>query len=157
MTEPKRIRVLFVCAGNICRSPMAEAVFRKLVADAGLSDHIDVESAGTGPWHTGQSPHRGTLETLRQKGISAGNKRARMMNRADLQQFDYIVAMDQENVDDIQAMFHRRVPLLLDFVPNGGPREVPDPYYSGVFDEVYRLVTIGGKGLLAHIREKEDL
>jgi len=151
------IRVLFVCLGNICRSPMAEAVFRHLVKEAGLSDRIDVESAGTGGWHIGERPHAGTLAILKRNQIDAGGKRARQIHRADLTEFDYVIAMDDENVADIQALFHRRVPRLLEFAPQGTPLDVPDPYYTGRFDQVYNLVTAGCKGLLAHIREKEGL
>src|SRR5574338_285384 len=100
--EPKKIRVLFVCLGNICRSPMAEGVFRQLAEDAGIGDHIDVESAGTGTWNLGEAPHRGTLAVLRRKNIDLGDKRARQMKRSDLDKFDYIVGMDEENVGDIQ-------------------------------------------------------
>lgn len=153
----KLIRVLFVCLGNICRSPMAEAVFRHLVKEAGLENRIDIESAGTGAWHAGERPHRGTLEVLRRNNIDMGNKRARTLSRADLEQFDYIIAMDAENVSDIQAVFGRKVQRLLEFAPNGNPLDVPDPYYTNTFDEVYHLVLAGSQGLLEHIREKEGL
>lgn len=157
MTEEKRIRVLFVCLGNICRSPMAEAVFRHLIKEAGLEHRVDIESAGTGSWHTGERPHRGTLEVLRKNSIDAGSKRARTLTRSDTDQFDYIVAMDAENVADIQSVFGRRVPRLLEYAPKGSPLDVPDPYYTNTFDEVYRLVLAGSKGLLEHIRQKEGL
>lgn len=157
MQTVKTIRVLFVCLGNICRSPMAEAVFRSLVAEAGFSDRIDVESAGTGSWHTGERPHSGTIAILRHNGIEVGSKRARQLTRADMNQFDYIVAMDQENVSDIQAVFGRRVPRLMEFAPPGSVLDVPDPYYANNFDEVYALVRAGCQGLLNHIRQREGL
>lgn len=157
MQKTKTIRVLFVCLGNICRSPMAEAVFKHLVREAGLADRIDVESAGTGGWHVGERPHSGTLQVLRANQIEVGGKRARQLSRSDLSEFDYIIAMDQENVSDIQALFNRRVPRLLEFAPPGTPLDVPDPYYTGGFDHVYGLVLAGCKGLLAHIRQKEGL
>lgn len=155
--QPKTIRVLFVCLGNICRSPMAEAVFRHLVKEAGLSDQIDVESAGTGNWHAGERPHAGTLGVLNRNQVAVGGKRARQISRSDLTSFDYIVAMDEENQNDIEALFHQRVPRLMEFAPPGMPLDVPDPYYTGRFDLVYDLVTEGSKGLLAHIRQKESL
>lgn len=157
MQKTKTVNVLFVCLGNICRSPMAEAVFRDLVAQAGLQDRIHVESAGTGSWHTGERPHRGTLELLRRKNIDPGDKRARTLRRADLEQFDYIIAMDADNVADIQSMLGRRVPRLMDFVNHGSIKDVPDPYYTGAFDTVYEMVLEGGKALLATIREQQGL
>ncbi len=157
MNQNKLIRVLFVCMGNICRSPMAEAIFRHLVKEAGLSDRIDVESAGTDSWHAGQRPHPGTLAVLSQNAIDAGQKRARQLTRSDLSEFEYIVAMDHENVADIAAMFKRRVPRLLEYAPQGSPLDVPDPYYNGDFDLVYQLVLAGCRGLLAYIRQKEGL
>ncbi len=152
----KIIRVLFVCLGNICRSPMAEAVFRKLVDDAGLANQIDVESAGTGSWHTGERPHPGTLAVLHKNQVDAGNKRARTLRRADMKEFDYIIAMDKENATDIEALYGKHVPRLLEFAPKDTPLDVPDPYYTGNFDYVYQLVSAGCKGLLAYIREKEE-
>ena len=136
---------------------MAEAVFRQLVKEAGLSDQIDAESAGTGAWHVGERPHPGTIHILMQNQIGIGAKRARQLSRSDFGSFDYIVAMDAENVDDIQALFGRRVPRLLEFAPQGSPLDVPDPFYTGSFDQVYQLVAGGCKGLLAEIRRKEGL
>jgi protein-tyrosine phosphatase len=157
MVGAKSIRVLFVCLGNICRSPMAEAVFRQLVKEAGLFDQIDVESAGTRAWHVGERPHPGTIDILRQNQVEIGGKRARQLSRSDFGSFDYIVAMDAENVEDIQALFGHRVPRLLEYAPQGSPLDVPDPYYTGSFDMVYRLVAAGCEGLLAEIRRKEGL
>lgn len=153
----KIIRVLFVCLGNICRSPMAEAVFRHLVNEAGLSGRIDVESAGTGSWHAGQRPHPGTLVILKQHQIEVGGKRARQLTRADLREFDYVIAMDEENASDIQTLFDCRVPRLLEFAHQNGTLDVPDPYYNGKFDVVYNLVLAGSQGLLEHIRQKERI
>lgn len=156
----KKIRVLFVCMGNICRSPMAEAVFRHMVAEAGLADRFEVASVGTGSWHVGEPPHRGTLAVLARNGIDHGGKRARQLAAADFERYDYILAMDEENLDDM-ARFNRdarkRARLLLEFAPDAPTREVPDPYYNGSFDEVYRLVSSGCRGLLAHIREREGI
>jgi protein-tyrosine phosphatase len=163
MNEPKLIRVLFVCAGNICRSPMAEAVFRSLVQEAGLEGRIDIESAGVGGWHAGQRPDPRTLDVLRQHQIELNGKRARQLTRADLREFDYVLAMDSENVADIQAMYDKRVQRLLEYAPNhqvsfsASGLDVPDPYYIGGFAVVYDLVQAGCKGLLANIRQQEAL
>jgi protein-tyrosine phosphatase len=157
LKQEKVIRVLFVCLGNICRSPMAEAVFKNLVKEAGLQNRIDVESAGTGAWHIGQRPHAGTLAILKTHGIDAGTKRAQQLSRSDIREFDYIIAMDDENVNDIEALFGKNVPRLMDYAPHAPARNVPDPYYAGNFDEVYRLVQMGSKGLLETIRKQENL
>lgn len=160
MATEKRIHVLFVCMGNICRSPMAEAVFRHQVAAAGLGDRFVIDSAGTGGWHVGERPHRGTLEILATHGIDAAGQQSRQLRRSDFDEFDYILAMDEENLDDMAGFVHnarRHARLLLDFAPSAPTREVPDPYYTGGFAYVYNLVDVGCRGLLAHIREREGL
>jgi protein-tyrosine phosphatase len=155
------IRVEFVCLGNICRSPMAHAVFQQLVNQAGLSDRIIVDSAGTGRWHVGEPVHRGTREVLSRNGIEFDH-RARQISRSDVSEADYVVAMDADNFADLQHLVRRELPdgklfMLLDFAPEGSPREVPDPYYEDNFDHVYELVEAGCRGFLAHIRAEHDL
>ena len=155
------IRVLFVCLGNICRSPMAEGVFGQLVAQAGLSDQISVDSAGTGSWHVGAPPHPGTQRVLEQHGIALSST-ARQVDQGDLHHADYIIAMDRENVRDLRRIDHQgvldgKLHLLLDFAPPGGPRDVPDPYYDNNFAAVYDLVVAGAAGLLTHIRDARGL
>lgn len=154
------VRVLFVCMGNICRSPMAEAVFRHQVAAAGLAEQFEIDSAGTGGWHVGEPPHRGTLNVLAHHGVDPGPQRARQLTPADFSRFQYIVAMDEENLSELRR-FRRdpgvSVSLLLDHAPGLAEREVPDPYYSGGFEHVYRLVEAGCKGLLDEIREGEGI
>lgn len=157
--SPQPIRVLFVCLGNICRSPMAEAVFRQQVAQAGLDDRIEVDSAGTGAWHTGEQPHHGTRRVLRERGIDYEH-RARVVTPADFSHFDYIVALDSENLADLRAMAggsRARLARLLDYVADARTRDVPDPYYSGRFDEVYTLVDQGGRSLLSQIVAEHGL
>lgn len=160
MTHERPIRVMFVCAGNICRSPMAEAVFRHRVNQAGLSERFDIASSGTGSWHVGEPPHHGTQAVLRQHSVAVGNMRAQQLSRADLEQYDYVLVADQENMRDVESL---RTPpagelrYLLDFAPDSGQRNLPDPYYTGNFDYVYQLVDTATQGLLAHIREKEQI
>ncbi|MGQ9925769.1 MAG: low molecular weight protein-tyrosine-phosphatase [Chloroflexaceae bacterium] len=160
MERQAPVRVLFVCMGNICRSPMAEAIFRRHVADAGLDGHFLIDSAGTGSWHVGEPPHHGTLAVLSRRGIDPGDQRARQITRGDFDRFDYIVAMDHENLAALQRLRRdgrARVSLLLSHAPGLSVREVPDPYYSGAFDQVFDLIDAGCRGLLAHIREREGI
>ena len=153
------LKVLFVCMGNICRSPMAEAVFRHRVAEAGLADQFEIDSAGTIDLHAGAPPHQGTQRILRQQGIDVGSQRSRPVRRSDLDEYDYVVAMDRENLDDLLALSPqaRNVSRLLDYAPGEGLRDVSDPYYTGGFDATYRLVDAGVRGLLAHIRQEHGL
>ena len=155
------IRVLFICMGNICRSPMAEGVFRQLVAQSGLSDQFEIDSAGTINHHAGEPAHRGTRLILEQNGIHYDG-RSRQVTDSDLTYFDYLIVMDEENYHDVQRLAGRRsaspeLHRLLDFAPDTTIREVPDPYYSGGFDQVYQLVLAGCRGLLAHIRAEHGL
>ena len=156
------IKVLFVCMGNICRSPMAEAVFKDLVAKAGLKDKFQIDSVGTDAYHVGEPAHRGTQRVLVEHGIRCEGV-SRQVTRADLEKADYILAMDRYNASDLQALASKvtldgRLCLLLSFAE--GRRavlDVPDPYYTGNFEEVYQLVEAGCKGLLAHIRRERGI
>ncbi|WP_138495015.1 low molecular weight protein-tyrosine-phosphatase [Paenibacillus pinistramenti] len=157
MTTKQPIGVLFVCLGNICRSPMAEAVFRHMVNQEGLAEKFRIDSAGTGDWHTGKPPHHGTQNILKQYSISFEGMFARQVAADDFAEFDYIIAMDDSNVSNLRKLMKGReteVIRLLDLVPEAESKEVPDPYYTGNFDETYELVTLGCKALLGHIRRE---
>lgn len=141
-------RVLFVCLGNICRSPLAEGVMRSRVAGMGLDAHIEVDSAGTGAWHVGEEPDRRMRATAKARGLSIDDLRARQVEVADLYEFDRILAMDRSNYRDLLTfdvpdLIRGRVRLFRDYDPDPGNRDVPDPYYGGSsgFDEVFDIVS----------------
>jgi protein-tyrosine phosphatase len=159
-----RIGVLFVCLGNICRSPLAEGVFRKLVRDAGLHDRFRVDSAGTSGYHQGDAPDPRTCAAAERRGVVLEHT-ARRVRATDLQEFDYVLAMDTENLERIQALrdgtsSRARVALLRSFEPGAPPgAEVPDPYYGGErgFDDVHDMVERACRGLLSHICAERSL
>jgi protein-tyrosine phosphatase len=154
------VRVLFVCLGNICRSPMAEGVFQHMVNEAGLSGEILVDSAGTGGWHVGERAHGGTRKVLAAHGIHYDG-RARQLSLSDIRNFDYVLAMDHDNLATLRSKSRgdegAEIGLFMDYAPDAGTSEVPDPYYNGRFEYVYDLVQQASAGLLAHIRAEHGL
>jgi low molecular weight protein-tyrosine phosphatase len=156
------IKVLFVCLGNICRSPMAEAIFQQQVKDAGLAEKIMLDSAGTGSWHVGEQAHQGTRDILKRNNISY-NGRARRLAARDLSDFDYVLAMDNSNLNNIKPYMSdeqdTEVRLFLSYGLDAATvdvSEMPDPYYDNRFEDVYELVQKGSKALLEHIRKTHD-
>lgn len=152
------VNVLFVCLGNICRSPMAEAVLRHKIDERELSHKILVDSAGTGDWHIGKEPHEGTRRILDQNKISYANMAARLVRSEDFQKFDYIVCMDKSNGENVRKVLggeEAKLLFFMDLLPEEELREVPDPYFTGNFEQVYDLINAGCDVLLEMvIREK---
>lgn len=157
------VRICFVCLGNICRSPTAEAVFLDIVSKQGLTDRFEIDSAGTGGWHVGELAHPDTREAAKNHGVEI-RSRARQFKPADFSRFDYVIAMDRSNRDNLREMAKglpgaaERVSLFRSFDPDSADEaEVPDPYYSGGFDRVYEICEAAAHGLLAELRRKHDL
>ena len=152
--------VLFVCLGNICRSPTAHAVFQSMVQTRALAEQVTVDSAGTGDWHLGHAPDRRTSAVAAERGYPMDDLRARLVEPGDFEQFDYIVAMDEEHLANLRAMcpadYHGNLGLFLDYSVNpeyADTNAVPDPYYGGDngFTLVLDLVEDASAGLLDHI------
>jgi len=156
------IKVLFVCMGNICRSPTAQGAFESIVDEADLGRQIEIDSAGTHAYHVGEKPDRRAMQAAANRGIDLGSQRARRVKKTDFECFDYVLAMDSSNLDDLLSICpkqHRaKVSLLLEFAENLAERDVPDPYYGGGqgFEQVLDLVEAGSRGLLEDIRRRLD-
>ncbi len=157
------IRVLFVCLGNICRSPLAESVFNQLVAEAGVSHRITCDSAGTSDYHIGEPPDKRTLAVGRQHKLQISH-RGRQFSKQDFADFTYIIAMDDKNLTHIKAMLptqdtHKKIFLMRDFEDHPAAEDVPDPYWSGPqgFEEVYGILLRTCRNLLAHIIREQAI
>ncbi len=138
------VKVLFVCLGNICRSPMAEGLFRKMIKDQGLDEYIHVESRATSTYEIGQPPHPRTQAILLREGASLVGKRAKQMTKSDFDAFDVIIGMDHENVSDLKQMterHHHKIYLFRDIDQSTQGQDVPDPYYSGRYEETFELIS----------------
>ena len=157
------IKILFVCMGNICRSPTAQGVFEYLVNSEQLADAIAIDSAGTYAYHIGEVPDKRARAAALKRGIDLGGQRARRVAEVDFQEFDYVLAMDRDNYDDLLSICPSdhagKLRLFLEFAPELGVQEVPDPYYGGVtgFERVLDLIEQASRGLLADIREQHGV
>ncbi len=155
------VKVLFVCLGNICRSPTADGIFQKLVSDAGLTKRIHVDSAGTANWHQGRAPDPRTVAAARKRGFDLSILCARTVKRSDFDEFDYILAMDENNLADLHSLkpadYTGHFGLFLAFGSLNKYREVPDPYHGGSdgFELVLDLVEDAAVGLLKSIQENK--
>ncbi|MGC4018460.1 MAG: low molecular weight protein-tyrosine-phosphatase [Muricomes sp.] len=153
------IKILFVCHGNICRSPMAEFVFRDMVQKRGMGDSFSVASAATSREEIGNPVHRGTTQKLRGFGISTAGKCAVQLQKRNYAEYDYIIGMEQQNVRNILRIVgedkEQKVHRLLDF--SDSPRDIADPWYTGNFDRTYDDVLEGCEGLLQYILERDRL
>ena len=155
------VSILFVCMGNICRSPTAQGAMEKHLATAELPFRVIVDSAGTHAYHAGEAPDRRAVAAAENVGIDLSRQRARAITDADFTSFDYIMAMDKDNMFNLSRSCpreeHHRISLLMDYAPPGLPKVVPDPYYGGAqgFANVIELTLQATEGLLNHIKERE--
>lgn len=160
MNNKKNIAVLFVCMGNICRSPTAEAVFRHYVENAGMSGQIRIDSAGTHDYHIGDAPDMRAQRAAQQRGYDMEDLRGRQVEALDFQRFDYVLAMDETNLAILQRLVPptggAKLQLFLDYARHHAEREVPDPYYGGAdgFERVLDMVEDAAEGLLQYIRQR---
>lgn len=155
-----KVKVLFVCMGNICRSPTAEAVFRHYVEKAGLLEHIQIDSAGTLDYHIGDAPDARAQRAAKQRGYDMSNLRGRQIEAQDFFHFDYVLAMDNINLVTLERLrpssAQSHLGLFLEFAERHDEWEVPDPYYGGAdgFERVLDMVEDAADGLLRHIRQR---
>ena len=159
MNEKQKIRILFICMGNICRSPTAEAVFRRTVDQAGLKDLIECDSAGTHSYHIGEPPDQRAQLAASRRGYDMSNLRGRKVDKQDFARFDYVVAMDRRNLELLErlcpAEHANKLALYCDFHENYAGREVPDPYFGGPrgFEQVLDMIETVSESLVAHLRQ----
>lgn len=156
----KKVSVIFVCLGNICRSPTAEGVFRHLVRQEELDDWISTESAGTHAYHIGEQPDRRAQQTALSRGIDLSDLRGRKATKNDFTEFDYVLAMDDDNYQILESIcpagLEDKLSLFLDFSDEYSETQVPDPYYGGDqgFEHVFDLVESASRGLLEDIKKR---
>lgn len=156
------VKVLFVCLGNICRSPTAEGVFRRLLLEHGLAERVDVASAGTHAYHVGEPPDPRAQRAAARRGVDLSTKRGRQTAASDFHEYDYVLAMDRENYEHLTAkcpvVLRHKIRLFMEFAPGYGEPDVPDPYFGGTagFDRVLDMIEDAASGLLAEIQRELD-
>jgi protein-tyrosine phosphatase len=154
-------RLLFVCLGNICRSPMAEGAFRRVAAEEGVLDRFEIDSAGLGDWHVGQAPDHRATWAAGQRGIDISGQSARQVGREDFARFDLLLAMDGSNYEDLAQLAPKdqryKIRRFLDFAPHAGTRDVPDPFFGEAegFDHALDLIEEAARGLIAALLSDE--
>lgn len=157
----EKIRVLFVCLGNICRSPLAEGVFRQQVEAAGLTDRFEIASAGTGGWHVGNPPDERMCATALRRGLDISHQRARQLKASDMAAWDHVLVMDRSNQENVRKLAPdaANVRLFRSYDPEPESGEVPDPYYGGPegFEHVYDIVERTSAALLDSLRREHKL
>jgi protein-tyrosine phosphatase len=152
-----RHRLLFVCLGNICRSPMAEGVFRRIAEEEGVLDLFDIDSAGLGHWHIGQAPDTRAQKAARDRGIDISGQSARQVKHGDFARFDLLITMDEDNFRELTQLApadaRHKVRRFLDFAPKARTKDVPDPFFGGPegFDHALDLIEEAARGLLASL------
>lgn len=159
----EKVRILFVCMGNICRSPTAEGVFTSLLQAEGLSELFEVDSAGTHAYHEGEPPDPRAGSAARKRGIDLSHQRARRVNLDDFEYFDYIVTMDRSNLEDLAGIcapeHQTKLRLFLEFASDLPEIDVPDPYYGGPqgFERVLDLIELASRAMIAELRKQHRL
>lgn len=157
------VKVLFVCMGNICRSPTAQGVFESLVQREGLAQQVAIDSAGTHAYHVGEPPDARAQQAAKRRGVDLSTQRARKVREEDFFEYDYVLAMDRDNYAALREICHpdyeERLRLFLEFAPHLGEKDVPDPYYGGAqgFERVLDLIEAASAGLLAELRTRHRL
>ena len=161
MSDAPLTRVMFVCMGNICRSPLAEGVFRHVAQEMNVFDHYEVASSGTGAWHVGQKPDRRMRETAMRHGVSLEEQRAQQFEFGDLSYYDVILTMDSDNLSNIKHLdrhgkYADKIKLFRSYDPEPGDLQVPDPYYGGEqgFEHVYQIVDRTVRKLLQDLESR---
>jgi len=161
MSNKPSVSILFVCMGNICRSPTAEGVFRHKVLDAGLEDKIHIDSAGTIAYHVGHPPDPRAQKAALKRGFDLSSQRARKVTSSDFEAFDFVLAMDSDNHYELEVIcppgYEDRLHMFLKFAQNSGVTDVPDPYYGGGngFETVLDLIEDASEGLLKHLKQQK--